>query len=63
MEKNSDIKKKNYLIISVFCSFFIILCSSVFIWQGIYLPKEPNSQKEIIFEIKKGKEEGKFLSI
>ena len=60
MEKNSDIKKKNYLIISVFCSFFIILCSSVFIWQGIYLPKEPNSQKEIIFEIKKGEGGGEI---
>lgn len=48
--------KKNYLIILTGCFFFLLSSFLLvfFIWQGIYLPKTPGSQQEIVFSIKKG---------
>ena len=51
MEKNSNITKKHWII---FCFLFFVLCSSVFIWQGIYLPKVPDSREAVIFSAEKG---------
>lgn len=44
---------KNYIFLIVFI-LFIFLFVVVFSWRGIYLPIEPNSQREIIFAIEKG---------
>lgn len=38
----------------IFILVIIFLLSVIFVWQAIYLPKEPKSEKEIIFDIEKG---------
>ncbi len=44
----------NKKIIRYFLIFLIIILAGIYIWQGIYLPKNKSSKKEIIFTIKKG---------
>ncbi|OIO45629.1 MAG: hypothetical protein AUJ24_00290 [Parcubacteria group bacterium CG1_02_36_42] len=52
MEKNSNITKKSWVIVSL-CFLFFVFCFLIFVWQGIYLPKNPMG-KEKIFAIGKG---------
>jgi len=52
MEKNSNITKKSWVIVSL-CFLFFVFCFLLFVWQGIYLPKNPLG-KEKIFAIGKG---------
>jgi len=61
MEKNPNIKKKSYLIISVLCLLSIVFYSLFFIWQGIYLPRTLGSQEEVVFSIQKG-DKGKEIA-
>ena len=46
--------KKNKLVIFIFCFLFIISYFLFFAWQGIYLPKDSDSQVEKKILIKKG---------
>jgi len=38
----------------IFSTIFILFLGLFFLWQGIYLPKNPFSEKEVIFNIEKG---------
>jgi len=46
-------KYKNYIFVIIFI-LSILFLTVVFSWREIYLPLEPNSQREIIFAIEKG---------
>jgi len=45
---------KHYLLIILIIICFIPLLGAFFIWEGIYLPKDANSQEEKIFIIERG---------
>ena len=38
----------------IFASFIVFVFSLIYIWQGIYLPKEPNYSGKILFLVNKG---------
>lgn len=48
-----SIKKTNWLTFFIVCFLFFVLCFLIYLWQGIYLPRNSSGQEEV-FLIKKG---------
>jgi UPF0755 protein len=46
--------KKNKKIITIACFSFLILAVAVFVWEGVFLPKTPQSQETKIFSVVSG---------